>query len=119
MNNFEKYFPLPFTSDGIYIWSSKGSMVAMGLQDHEEILLGVTKVINDNSCRLRVRHKPGPNSATYNEKDQVVSIHGTPVLMIRGWGHLTAASSHNLTDKEAVAIQDELGNWIAKQLNRE
>ena len=40
-----------------------------------------------------------------------------PVLLIRGWGYLTGIGGLHLSEKEAIKIQDEFGDYIVKQLN--
>ena len=40
-----------------------------------------------------------------------------PVMMIRGWGHLTGCGALNLPDDVAAKIQDDFGNFIVETLN--
>lgn len=39
------------------------------------------------------------------------------IMMIRGWGHLTGTGALNLSDEDAVRIQDEFGQYIVETLN--
>lgn len=41
-----------------------------------------------------------------------------PILRIRGWGHLTGTGGLHLPDEEAIRIQDEFGDYIVEQLNK-
>lgn len=41
-----------------------------------------------------------------------------PVLSIRGWGYLTGPGGLHLSEEEAIRIQDEFGDYIVEQLNK-
>ena len=43
---------------------------------------------------------------------------GEPVLLIRGWGYLTGPGGLHLPQEEAIRIQDEFGDYIIEQLNK-
>ena len=43
---------------------------------------------------------------------------GEPVLLIRGWGYLTGIGGLHLSQEEAIRIQDEFGDYIVEQLNK-
>lgn len=43
---------------------------------------------------------------------------GEPVLLIRGWGYLTGIGGLHLPQEEAIKIQDEFGDYIVEQLNK-
>jgi hypothetical protein len=43
---------------------------------------------------------------------------GKPVLLIRGWGYLTGTGGLHLSSEEAIKIQDEFGDYIVEQLNK-
>lgn len=43
---------------------------------------------------------------------------GEPVLLIRGWGYLTGTGGLHLPQEEAIRIQDEFGDYIVEQLNK-
>jgi hypothetical protein len=43
---------------------------------------------------------------------------GEPVLLIRGWGYLTGVGGLHLSQEEAIKIQDEFGDYIVEQLNK-
>lgn len=43
---------------------------------------------------------------------------GEPILIIRGWGYLTGPGGLHLSSKEAIKIQDEFGDYIVEQLNK-
>jgi len=41
-----------------------------------------------------------------------------PILCIRGWGYLTGIGGLHLSEEEAIRIQDEFGDYIVEQLNK-
>ena len=43
---------------------------------------------------------------------------GSPILCIRGWGHLIGTGGLHLSQEEATKIQDEFGDYIVEQLNK-
>lgn len=43
---------------------------------------------------------------------------GEPILMIRGWGYLRGPGGLHLPVEEAIRIQDEFGDYIVEQLNK-
>ena len=43
---------------------------------------------------------------------------GEPILIIRGWGYLTGIGGLYLPQKGAIRIQDEFGDYIVEQLNK-
>ena len=43
---------------------------------------------------------------------------GEPILLIRGWGYLTGPGGLHLSQEEAIRIQDEFGDYIVEQLNK-
>ena len=43
---------------------------------------------------------------------------GKPILLIRGWGYLTGVGGLHLSQEEAVKIQNEFGDYIVEQLNK-
>lgn len=43
---------------------------------------------------------------------------GKPILLIRGWGYLTSIGGLHLDVNTAAQIQDEFGDYIVEQLNK-
>jgi|18_taG_2_1085343.scaffolds.fasta_scaffold157237_2 hypothetical protein len=41
----------------------------------------------------------------------------TPVLDVRGWGHLTGKGSLGMEDNEAAKVQDQFERWVIETLN--
>ncbi len=41
-----------------------------------------------------------------------------PILRVRGWGYLTGTGGLHLSEEEAIKIQNEFGDYIVEQLNK-
>ena len=54
---------------------------------------------------------------TYNQKEQTIDVDGQPILLIRGWGHLTGTGGLNLQPEQAAFLQDQFGQYIADTLS--
>ena len=58
----------------------------------------------------------------YREDSYIFSenpvFNNKPVLSIRGWGYLTGVGGLHLSEEEAIKIQDEFGDYIVEQLNK-
>ena len=52
----------------------------------------------------------------YDDKEQYIYVDEKPFISIRGWGYLTGIGGLNLSDDEAVKIQDDLANYLVEQL---
>lgn len=104
---FKKYFKGPFSSDGIYIWTSNNNMALMTLNDDELRLDLFCAILNNESDMVYP-------DAYY--KDEIIYINGQPVLLVRGWGYLTSPSCCNLDNDKACQIQDEFGEYVAHKL---
>jgi hypothetical protein len=58
------------------------------------------------------------NARVSPTQNDVIQIDGEDKLLIRGWGNLTAPGCHNLSNKDAIKVQDDFANWIVEQLRR-
>lgn len=45
-----------------------------------------------------------------------IKANGKPILLLRGWGHLTGCGALNLPSKQAAKIQDDFANWVVNRL---
>ena len=57
----------------------------------------------------------------YQEGIEIYSDNPTfkgPILRIRGWGYLTGIGGLHLSQEEAIKIQNEFGDYIVEQLNK-
>lgn len=73
-------------------------------------------VLNNPTQHLFIKHK------FYREGIEIYSenpiFKGESVLLIRGWGYLTGIGGLHLSSEEAIRIQDEFGDYIVEQLNK-
>lgn len=54
---------------------------------------------------------------TYVREEQTINVDGQPILLIRGWGHLTGTGGLNLQPELAAFLQDQFGQYIADKLS--
>lgn len=113
MNKFEKYFPLPWKSDHIvYLWSTNNQTPAM-IDDN--LWTSQDNDLLDNICKMiNGEIEPTFENVIYDREDQTIRSNNHTLLIMRGWGFL----STHLDSKEAAKVQDEMGEWIAKRLQR-
>lgn len=112
--NFLDVFQRPFRAEDAYIYSANGviSLMAIYCDRYPEQLTSRTaQVLNGES-----KPKPGADIATDNGE---IYINGTPVMVIRGWGHLTGRGGLALPEEEAAAIQDDFAQWVVGVLRGE
>lgn len=115
MELFEKAFKLPFHYDkfGSHIWDANNDVV-LQFTDYDikkELAEQIILAINNGK-------KYSSSVFTYNKEEGLIYQSILPIIMIRGWGHLTGTGGLNLSDEEAVAIQDSLAEYLVKQLNK-
>ena len=112
--HFSEVFKGPFTADEqcCYIWCNDGTQVCFDVMDERDAALGkrIADCLND-----------APDKKTFYDigvsKDgQYICDGHSPILCVRGWGHLTGTGGLNLTGKQAREIQDEFVRWAAEQL---
>lgn len=110
MNNIENYYKPPYSTDGLYIWTADNEMAFSSVNDDlEDILNTIVKVVNGE-----IKESP---FKTVRYHKELIYIDEKPVLTVRGWGHLISCGGFNLSYDKAAAIQDQFGEWFAKQLN--
>ena len=112
--HFSEVFKGPFTADEqcCYIWCNDGTQVCFDVMDERDAALGkrIADCLND-----------APDKKTFYDigvsKDgQYICDGHSPILCVRGWGHLTGTGGLNLTGEQAREIQDEFVRWAAEQL---
>ena len=121
MESFAKYYEMPLRVDDYcqtYVWTKDNEMAFNYLderrlykyEDTSEII-AIVNAING--------YGPGTFNARVSPKqNDVIQIDGEDKLLIRGWGNLTASGCHNLSNEEAIKVQDDFAKWIVEQLRR-
>jgi hypothetical protein len=120
MESFTKYYEMPFHVDNyciFYVWTKDNEMAfnyldekKLNNEDTSEIV-AIVNAING--------YEPGTFNASINpnQKD-TIQIDGEDKLLIRGWGNLTAPGCHNLSNEDAIKVQNDFAKWIVEQLRR-
>lgn len=120
MESFAKYYDMPLRVDDYcpsYVWTKDNEM-AFNYLDEKKInngdLTEIYEIVNAING-----YGPGYiNASISNESNDVIQIDGVDKLLIRGWGNLTAPGSHNLSNVEAIKVQNDFAKWIVEQLRR-
>lgn len=120
MEGFAKYYDMPLRVDDYcpsYVWTKDNEM-ALNYLDEEKInnddlteIYGIVNAINGYGLGTF-------NASISPESNDIIQIDGVDKLLVRGWGNLTAPSSHNLSNVEAIKVQNDFAKWIVEQLKR-
>lgn len=107
---FKEVYQLPLTVDDYmsYIWSANGVMTFDNLIDDKNVLSEILEILNGTSEKkvtCEVMYEKG-----------YIKIAGQPILLLRGWGHLTGCGALNLPPNQAAKIQDDFANWVVNKL---
>jgi len=114
MKAFYEIFKGPFKADEncCYIWCNDGTQVCFDVMDERDASLG--KRIAD--CLNDAPGKQEFYDIGISADGQYICDGHSPLLCVRGWGHLTGTGGLNLSGEEAREIQDEFVRWAAEQL---
>jgi hypothetical protein len=111
---FYEIFKGPFKADEncCYIWCNDGTQVCFDVMDERDASLGkrIADCLNDAPCKQEFY------DIGISADGQYICDGHSPLLCVRGWGHLTGTGGLNLSSKEAREIQDEFVRWAAEQL---
>ena len=107
---FKDIYKLPLKKDehsSTYIWSNNNVMTFTVLTDNDKLITDVINKINDNNniSFNNVKHESGR-----------IFIDNTPILLIRGWGHLIGQAALKLNHKKAAQIQDDFAEFVVNKL---
>ena len=120
MVSFEKCYETPLRVDNyhaLYVWTKNNEM-AFNYLDEKRINNGDLKEIYDIVNAIN-GYGPGTFNASINPKhNDVIQIDCVDKLLIRAWGSLTSTNCHNLSNEEAIKVQDDFAKWIVEQLRR-
>jgi hypothetical protein len=105
-------FPLRYDDAG-YVWSDNNTMTLMFSEYFDD---------KQHIVDIIVRKLNGDSSITFDKKftiqDNIDFYYGNEyAFCIRGWGRLISAGGYNLTDEQAINIQDSFAEWILETLN--
>lgn len=108
MVTFKEIFKGPFYLDSYYcyVWSKDHVMTFTCLTHNEKLLDAIIDKLNYGSL----------DSYNTSFKGGRIYIDNKPILLMRGWGHLTSVGGLNLPFKEAAKIQDDFCDWVVETL---
>jgi len=131
MKHFSEVYKRPFYRRGVKVFTVNGNMAfdfplsllkALFPNPYpwsEEEMDNLVSVLNDED-RLGCSW----TNLTYDSNKTSITMLGATILVIRGWGGLTAPVSLDgiggglgLSPDEASAIQEEFANWIISKLS--
>lgn len=108
---YNEAYKFPLKYDGIsYVWEKDNGMV---LQFFEKVTSNefrylMVKLLNGEDIQLSVPYLTYLNGDYYIE-DKLFMIQ-------RGWGHLTSPNGLNLSEDEAMTIQDDFADYVLSKL---
>lgn len=120
MESFAKYYEMPLRVDDncpSYVWA-KDNKMAFNYLDEKKIdnddLTEIYEIVNAING-----YGPGTFNASINpNQNNIIQIDNKNKLVIRGWGNLISPVYHNLSNEEAIKVQDDFAKWIVGQLRR-
>ena len=111
MREFEKAFKLPFKIKDMGSWC---------VDANDQLCFQTVDYLNKESkalLELSLKNKTIKRQDVYYDGRQgYIYVDEKPFISIRGWGYLTGTGGLNLSDDEAVKIQDDLANYLVEQL---
>lgn len=118
MKSFAKHYEIPLRVDDYHVSYvlTKNNKMAFNYLDKEKINNGDLTEIYEIVDAIN-GYSPGTFNASINPKhNDVIQIDGVDKLLIRGWGSLISHNCHNLSNEEAIKVQDNFAKWIVEQL---
>ena len=120
MESVAKYYEMPLRVDDYhasYVWT-KDNKMAFNYLDEKKIdnddLTEIYEIVNAING-----YGPGTFNASINpNQNNIIQIDNKNKLVIRGWGNLISPVYHNLSNEEAIKVQDDFAKWIVCQLRR-
>ena len=110
MTALEFYQP-SFYSDGVYIWSSNGTMSLMICDN----IVKDTELLLQRTCDILNGNVEPSNAVELSYDAPTILLKGEPFLVVRGWGRL---KSDGVSPDDAIKIQDEFAAWVIDKLTK-
>lgn len=112
---FNEVYKLPLQVDRYcpdYIYTSNEVMALTMYNDEDKDYYLITDIINGN-VKSEIKNK-----ITYDKNNAIILFDEVPKIMIRGWGHLTGTGALNLSEEDAIKIQDDFAKFIIEKLTK-
>ena len=109
---FQEVYKLPLQVDKYcpdYIYASNEVMALTMYNDEDNDSFLISDIINGSVSSTF------NNKITYDKNNAIILFDEKPKIMIRGWGHLTGNGGLNLSEEEAIKIQDDFAEYIIKK----
>lgn len=98
-----------------YIWDSEGHMCFSFMSDDYELYERIVKLLNGDTSAVPFKHVKNDDESIYVTDDEN-GANFIPVLLVRGWGHLTGQGALRMKEKDAKAFQKLLVEHCVKLL---
>lgn len=108
--NFKEIYEPQFWTDGIYAWSSNGTMSLM----IEDDICKESDALMEKTCRLLNGEIQPSKRLNLEYSAPTIYLDGKPFLIVRGWGHLKA---EGFSEIEAEKIQDDFARWVMEKIS--
>jgi len=110
MKDWKEVYKLPLRDSSFnWVYDANGVFVFQFLDVSKENKEKLIMAINGNRCLTN------PELSFINEGGIIKTNKNQNVILIRGWGHL--AGTLNLSEKEAVNVQNTFAEFIVSNLN--
>ena len=117
-NSIAGVWSLPFKKDpdgySVYIWDNEHNMCFNYLGNDYALYERIVNLLNGEPAEPFKR--VGFNENTIAVSDDEQATEAKPILLVRGWGHLTGRGGLRLSVEEAVSKQNELLEYCARKL---
>lgn len=107
-------YSLPFRLDETCYWvyDSKGNFIFQFEKVIPSEMRNTLAVLNKERETINKTA-----SLKYENGEVLITPIQKPIITIRGWGYLTGIGGLNLSEEQALNIQDSLGKYIVERLN--
>lgn len=108
--NFQEIYQPDFWTDGIYAWSSNGTMSLM----IDEDICKDTETLMERTCAMLNGAIKPTKKLNLDYDAPTIFLNGKPFLIVRGWGHLKA---EGFSENDAIKIQDDFAKWVMDKIS--
>lgn len=117
---WQEYYKLPLKVDEyctIITWTAENQrafdwLINATLEQKQQLIDVINGANSDRKFKNQF-YREGIH--IYSKASELKEV---PILRVRGWGYLTGIGGLHLSQEEAIKIQDEFGDYIVEQLNK-
>lgn len=113
IKDWKDIYKLPLHLDDTigWVWDSNDNFVFQFTIDDIELCKKVIGLLNSEAYTIK------DSTSFVYEDGYIIDEKRNNLILIRGWGNLTGTDTHNLSEDEAILVQDTFGNHITNKLN--